>query len=353
MGKVWRAIQLSMKRQVALKQMNVAVRHSTEATSRFKREVELAGRLEHPNLARVYDSGVNRGLYYYVMELIDGVPLDRFAKSHALSQEGILRMVRVVCEAVQYAHHHGVIHCDLKPSNIIVTGIGQPYVVDFGLARALQEVSRDQTTTVPKEAGIVGTLAYMSPEQAAGEVDKIDTRTDIYALGVILYRLLTAEFPHDCRGSRSEVQRRIAHEHIRRPRDVGATVDKELESVLLKALAKSPQDRYASVRELARDIDHYLCGDPLTARRPTVVYFLRKRLRKYHVPITIAMAIVIGAISLVTFGYFRERHLRQRAEIANLITRAAIRTVLKKQRAQDAQVLPSTQMAETLNVDTE
>ena len=332
MGSVWRAEQLSTKREVALKLMRVEVLDSKGARTRFRREVELAARLDHPNIARIYDSSVNRGAHYYAMELIDGMPLDKFAKTRNLDLQDTLRLVRVVCDAVQHAHRHGVIHCDLKPSNIVVTPNGQPHIVDFGLARALQDFYQDPRDSATRNGELVGTLAYMSPEQAAGHVNQIDTRSDVYALGVILYSLLTGRFPHDQTGSSFDVQRRIVQEEVCRPHDICTTIDRELESLLLKALAKSPSDRYASASDLAHDIDNYLGGNPLAAKPQTVMYLLRKRLRKHLVPVTITMAILTTIITLVANAYYRERILREDLEISKLINEATIRVLLKQNR---------------------
>jgi len=315
MGTVWRAEQLSTRRQVALKMMSSSRFSSDKAQARFEREVELTARLDHPNIASLFDSGLHHGMYYYAMEFIDGLPLDGYVNEKALSQKQILALMRTVCEAIEHAHLRGVMHRDLKPSNIMVSFDGQPHVVDFGLARTFLEED-SEALTISVEGEVAGTPAYMSPEQAAGHHGQVDTRTDVYSLGVILYRLLTGQSPYDLSGSLFDVLQRVVQGKIRRPREICPSIDRELEAVLLKAIAHDQEERYSSAGALAEDIDNYLNDEPLDARVPTTLYFLRKKARKYRVQVGIALVVLFTVFGIALLAYAKVIGEQARRQIA-------------------------------------
>ena len=296
-----------IRRRVALKILKIGM-DTRQVIARFEAEKQALAMMEHPGIAKVFDAGAtDSGRPYFVMELVEGEPITRYCDENKLPAEQRLELFAQVCDAVQHAHQKGVIHRDIKPSNVLVaTRDGKPVakVIDFGIAKATA-CRLTEKTLVTQEGQLLGTPEYMSPEQAAGDTDQLDARTDVYSLGALLFHLLTGELPHDTSGKPWDVYRRVAEQEVRRPRSVSRAIDKDIEAILLKALARNPDHRYASAADLGRDIHNYLTNEPLTARKPTTMYFLRRRIGKYRSHI-ITGVVVFALLSIVgAYAYYR------------------------------------------------
>jgi tetratricopeptide (TPR) repeat protein/predicted Ser/Thr protein kinase len=299
MGKVYLAEQQSPKRTVALKVIRPG--WATPALlRRFEHEAEVLGRLQHPGIAQVYEAGVHddRGerVPFFAMECVRGRSLVEFAEQERLGIPERLELFAQVCDAVQHAHTKGVIHRDLKPGNIIVPDDGRPRVLDFGVARVTDaDVNSRTMCTVAGE--LVGTVPYMSPEQIAGDAAELDTRSDVYALGVVLYELLTGKLPHDVRHSSiAHAARVIGEQEPARLSSVNRLFRGDIETIVGKTLETHRDRRYQSACDLAEDIRRFLRDEPIMARPPSAGYQLRKFARRNKPVVAGAAAVVISLV---------------------------------------------------------
>ncbi len=306
-GTVYLAVQESTNRHVAVKVLHRPLPGTTAGAmslARFEREIEILSRLKHPNIVTVHDCGRERGHVYLVMDYVAGLPLDTWAKRErpALAQQ--LEVFARICDGMNAAHLRGVIHRDLKPGNILVDEQHEPHVLDFGLAKLAENATESMVSGAMTETGqFVGSLPWASPEQAEGQTDALDIRTDVYSIGVLLFQVLTGQFPYPVAGKLTEVVGHITRTEPVRPSSIDKAIDRELDTIILKCLAKDPDRRYQGAGDIARDLRRYLAGEPVEARRDSLVYVMRKRLARYRVAAIASaavLAILIAALGVST-----------------------------------------------------
>ena len=331
-----------VRREVAVKVIKAGM-DTEQVVGRFEAERQALAIMDHPCIAKIFDAGSTEdGRPYFVMELVRGVPLTEYCDKQKLNLKERLELFARICDGVQHAHQKGVIHRDLKPGNILVTDADRshphPKIIDFGIAKATaKSLSEKEVFTL--EGQLIGTPEYMSPEQAEMTSADIDTRTDVYALGIVLYELLTGRLPFDPRSLRSkglsEIQRIIREEDPPRPSTrlttiqegsetgqiaserkttvdaLSSTLRRELEWIPLKAIRKDRTDRYSSAEALASDVRRYLGGDPLEAGPESTSYRLRKFVRRHRVAFVtsslVAAAILLGLIGTTIFAIEADR----------------------------------------------
>ena len=348
MGSVWMAEQQEpVRRRVALKIIKAGM-DSAQVVARFEAERQALALMDHPNIARVFDGGTTAaGRPYFVMELVKGTPITKYCDEHRLTPNNRLELFVQVCLAVQHAHQKGIIHRDLKPSNVLVAPFdGQPVVkvIDFGVAKATGQRLTDKTLFTELGA-VVGTLEYMSPEQAELNNQDIDTRSDIYALGVLLYELLTGTTPLSRQQLKqagfTEMLRMIREQEPPRPStrltdsretlpaisaqrqlepaQLARQVRGDLDCIVMKALDKNRNRRYETANGLARDLQRYLADEAVEAQPPSLRYRLSKVLRRHKGPVLAAALVglaLVGGIIGTSWGLVWAEQARQQAETA-------------------------------------
>lgn len=297
---VYKAIQKSTHRTVVVKILPHGSHASKRARYRFEREIEMAASLQHPNIVTIFDSGIMEGRYFYAMEYIEGLPLDDYIKSKELSQNEIMIVFEIITSATAYAHQNGIIHRDLKPGNILVDNEGQPHILDFGLAKVVDSVQDrfEGSIMTSLDGELLGTLAFMSPEQTTGKSSSIDIRTDIYSIGVMLYQALTNVFPYPISGPLLEVLKNVQETEPENPTKIIKGIKSDIEAITLKALSKEPERRYQSANEFSEDIKCYLEDRPISAKSDSTLYVLQKMLRKHRYA-----GMVLGLLVVIIFGF--------------------------------------------------
>jgi len=329
MGIVYKAEQIKpVKRSVALKIIKLGM-DTNQVVARFETERQALAVMDHPNIAKVYDGGATEsGRPYFAMELVRGVPITEYCDKHKLSTRERLELLIPLCRAIQHAHQKGVIHRDLKPSNVLVAVQEDkpiPKIIDFGIAKAT-ELRLTEKTLFTEQGQLIGTPEYMSPEQAEMSGLDVDTRTDIYSLGVMLYELLVGALPFDPKTIREagfgEIQRiireteppkastrfsslgdtqtSIAEHRKTDPPSLQKQLKRDLDWITMKAMAKDRTQRYASASELVADIERHLKHEPLMASPPSTIYRLRKYIRRHKTGVVAAALVVLAMIVGIT-----------------------------------------------------
>jgi eukaryotic-like serine/threonine-protein kinase len=352
MGEVWQAEQREpVRRRVALKVVKAGM-NTREVMARFESERQALALMDHPAIAKVFDAGSTpQGTPYFVMEYVAGVPITTYCDNHRLSTRARLELFLYVCEGVQHAHQKAIIHRDLKPSNILVTEVGgkaAAKIIDFGVAKALsQKLTAD--TIFTRAGAMIGTPEYMSPEQALSSGEDVDTRTDVYSLGIILYELLAGAPPLDLRKiAYDEFLRRLREEEPLKPSTKVRTQDPatsaevarqrqtepqtlakqmrgDLDSIVLKALEKDRSRRYGSPAELAADIGRYLRNEAVVAVPPSLAYRAGKFSRRHRASLATAAAFVVVLIAAagISIGQsVRATRQRDRADAEAAVAQA-------------------------------
>jgi eukaryotic-like serine/threonine-protein kinase len=344
MGEVWLAEQRQpVRRRVAIKLIKLGM-DTREVMARFESERQALALMDHPAIAKVFDAGSTpEGRPYFVMEYVPGLPITDYCDKHRLTIRQRLELFIRVCDGVQHAHQKAIIHRDLKPSNILVCetdGKPVPRIIDFGVSKAISQTLTAKTVYT-RIGTLVGTLGYISPEQANSDGEDIDTRTDVYSLGAVLYELLSGALPFDLRkAAYDEVVRRLREEDAPKPSTriraagedsavaarnrggdppaVARQLRGEPDAIALKGLERDRGRRYASASELAADIERYLRDEPVTAHAPSAAYRARKYIRRHRLGVAMATA---GVLLLVAFAIVQTVELKQVARERDRATR--------------------------------
>ncbi|MEO8426079.1 MAG: protein kinase [Verrucomicrobiota bacterium] len=346
MGIVFKARQISLDRIVAVKMITSGHLASPTLVERFRTEAAAVANLDHPNIVPIYEVGEQDGHNYFSMRFVEGGTLTQAIGPQKFQARRAAELMVAVARAVHYAHQRGILHRDLKPGNILLDAKGEPQVVDFGLAKVLEA-----GTNLTRTAAVMGTVGYMAPEQALGEVKQLTIAADVYSLGAILYELLTGKPPFKA-GSAVETMRQVVEKSPDRPHTLNPQVDRDLETICLKCLEKEPGHRYGSGEALADDLERWLAGEPILARPNTGLEKAVKWARRKPAVAAlagvscIAVAALVG-VALVQLAFRTEQGQRKKTEAAleeatqqraEAEKQRKLAGELERQRTEDAEV---------------
>ncbi len=327
MGIVYRARQKGLGRLVAVKVLAGTDTSSTHR-SRFQQEAEAIAALQHPNIVQVYEVGTFNDRDYLSMELIEGGSLEKWSQGIKRSFHEIALLIKQLADAIQYAHELGIVHRDLKPANVLMTSRGQPKVVDFGLAKRLDDSARVRTQT----GAVLGTPSYMSPEQASGN-GTIGPGSDLFSLGVILYQLLTDRLPFDAKSTVETLKLIVEREPISLSK-IRPSIPRDLETICLKCLAKNSAHRYSSAQALSEDLARFLDHRPILARRAGLLERAARFINRHREASMLAASLGLLLVSAIGYAWWQRGHLRQAQAQANSQSRLASQ---QRERASQAE----------------
>ncbi len=306
-GIVYRGVQASTGRAVAIKVLREGAFANSTDRHRFEREVRVLGALHHPGVVTIHDYGAVEGSFYFTMEYIAGRPLDEYVRDAGRPLKAVVEVFAKICDAVNAVHLLGIVHRDIKPRNILITENSRPFVLDFGLAKSINDPDAvdAQSSEMTIAGQFVGSLPWASPEQIRGNVADVDTRTDVYSLGVVLYHALTGKFPYDLSGPPHKAIAAIQNAEPISPHRYRRDLPADLETILLKCLDKKPDRRYRTAGDLADDLRAFLDSMPISARRDSLVYVMRKSVARHRAAFVVAavIAVVLAVFTIVSVTY--------------------------------------------------
>lgn len=305
MGIVWKARQTSLNRVVALKMIRGGMLASAEDVRRFHLEAEAAANLQHPNIVAIHEVGEHDGQHYFSMDFVDGQNLAEHCEGRPLPAPQAAELIATIADAVQFAHQRGILHRDLKPQNVMLDQRGTPHLTDFGLAKRM-----DLDSSLTQEGAVLGSPSYMAPEQAQGRLDRVGPHTDVYALGAILFEMLSGHAPF--RGeSPAETMMRVISDAPGSLAQLDPPVPRDLETICLKALEKEPARRYPTARDFGEDVRRFLAQEPILARPASALRKAQSWVRRRPWTLAAAAALLVIVMACVIFGLIEQtRFLR-------------------------------------------